>query len=543
MDMKKTNKQIFVDLTILTAVVLAAFGNTLVNGFVWDDNMYIVGNSAYQHLDLRRLLFTMVNGVQYLPARDLTLAFDYSLWGWRPVGFHLSNLLWYLGNIIAVYFLAGELVRLLQRNDEGQSKQARLVPLLVALLFAVHPLHSEVVGWVSCRGYLVAALFFFVSLILFIKFLSAESARTVLYFASLVSFLLSLFAMPHAIVLPLLLALCILSIPRERVVNGALATLPFFALAGIAFYVHKTIAVQTRVIAGAAMPGGIQKGVATAVQIPLFYLAKIVWPHGLSAVYDKKFAASLAEPRVIAAAGILIFALLTAVWLRKRFAFATFCILAFLIMLLPVLNIFPTNPVVADRYGYFPSFAVSLLAASIVGMAHERIRLFLIGATIVLSIMLASRAIAQNAVWRTDKNLMENAISVSPRAIKAYESLGSIYVAEGDFPKALEVYKKANELNPFDDTYDFLQGWLFARKRDNQAAIASFRKALGRNPYSMQVWYQMGLVYEELGDDRQAIDSYRNVLSSSEQDLRGKFRRAAQQRLDILLRKRDAASR
>lgn len=541
--MEKSNKRIFIELAILGGVIAAVFGNSLRYGFVWDDHMYLVGNASYQQFDLRNLLFTKVNGVQYMPVRDLTFAVDYILWGWRPFGFHLANLLWYLGNAVAVYFLTGEILRKVGGHVGEDVPDWRPVPILTALFFAVHPLHSEVVSWVSCRGYLVAGLFFFVSLILFIRFLSAEFGRPVLYIASLVSFLLSLFAMPHAIVLPLLLALCVFSLPRVKVFKGTLATLPFFALAGMAFYVHKTIAVQTRVIAGAAMSGGIQRGVAKAVQIPLFYLGKIFWPYGLSAVYDKKFAASLAEPRVIAAAGVLIVALATAVWLRKRFALVTFCLLAFLIMLLPVLNIFPTNPVVADRYGYFPSFAVSLLVATIVGTSHERIRLFLTGAAIVLIVMLASRTVAQNAFWRTDKDLMEHAVSVSPRAIQAYESLGSIYVAEGNYPRALEVYKKANELNPFDDTYDFLQGWLFARKRDHQAAIASFRRALGRNPYSMQVWYQMGLVYEEMGDDRQAIDCYRNLLISSEQDLGGKFRRAAQQRLDILLRKRDAASR
>jgi tetratricopeptide (TPR) repeat protein len=534
---KISGKTAGLELAVVLLVALGVYANTLAGAFVWDDQAYVVGNAAYQQFDLRRIFLTLANGVQYLPVRDLTFALDHFLWGGNPRGFHLTNLAWYLATLVAVYLMVRELECLLGAEDAGGAGWNLSIPGWTTLLFAVHPLHAEVVAWVSCRGYLVAGFFFFASLLLFLRFLTDDRWTAAVYGASLGSFLLSVFAMPHGLILPLFLLAAAGLLPVAARRRGLQAVLPFFALAGAAFFAHKAIALQARVMSGLRPPGGWPATLAKALQIPSFYLGKLLAPQGLTAIYDERFSASFAGVRTLGGAALVVALLALAVVGWRRWPRVGLAIAWFLAALLPVLNLFPTTPMVADRYAYLPSVAAGYLTATgLVALGRwSRFLPLLVGG--VLVVLLALLTVRQNAVWRSDRTLMEQAVTVSPRAVRAYEILGGIYVGEGDYARALAVYKKAHDLDPFYDTYEFLQGWLAAQRRDYPNALAALQRALARNPYSMQVLFQLGEVYEKLGDDRKAIDSYRRVLDSIEQDLRGRFRAAARERLAVLEKK------
>src|SRR5512138_3095470 len=80
---------------ILFLLVCAVFGNSLLNGFVWDDYFYMVNNRVYVDFDLARIWLSLANGVEYLPVRDMSYALDYAIWGNNPLGFHLANVVLY----------------------------------------------------------------------------------------------------------------------------------------------------------------------------------------------------------------------------------------------------------------------------------------------------------------------------------------------------------------------------------------------------------------------------------------------------------------
>ena len=75
------------------------FSKSLLFEFVWDDNILLVGQESYQSADIKDLILTPINGIEYLPIRDLTYILDYLIWGWNPIGFHLTNLILYILNI------------------------------------------------------------------------------------------------------------------------------------------------------------------------------------------------------------------------------------------------------------------------------------------------------------------------------------------------------------------------------------------------------------------------------------------------------------
>ena len=118
------NKRQTLYLLLLTAAVLALFGNTLLNGFVYDDAVLTVGNKVYTEFMLEKMFFSPGNGLEYLPLRDLTFAIDFAVWGERAVGFHLTNLLIYLANVFAVYYLTVQICLF-----RGAEKEAPTLPV------------------------------------------------------------------------------------------------------------------------------------------------------------------------------------------------------------------------------------------------------------------------------------------------------------------------------------------------------------------------------------------------------------------------------
>jgi tetratricopeptide (TPR) repeat protein len=140
----------------LLAVGLAGlvYANTLNNGFTYDDTPIIVNNPTIRSLaDVPRLFLTgywehrQAGLSNYRPLFTFTLTVDYALWGLRPVGYHLTNLLLHAANTAWVWWLL------------RCYRAAPWLALLAALVFAVHPVHTEAVANVVGRAELLGMCF------------------------------------------------------------------------------------------------------------------------------------------------------------------------------------------------------------------------------------------------------------------------------------------------------------------------------------------------------------------------------------------------
>jgi len=118
----------------IVAATLLVYANALGNAFLWDDRFLVVGNTAIKHWGdvatiLTRPLFPDALGSRYYrPLQTLTYLLDYQLWGLRPWGFHLTNVLLHTGTALLLFRLGMLVLR-----------DARAA-LAGAVLFAVHPI-------------------------------------------------------------------------------------------------------------------------------------------------------------------------------------------------------------------------------------------------------------------------------------------------------------------------------------------------------------------------------------------------------------------
>jgi len=525
---------------ILILLVAATYFNTLGHGFVWDDSIFVAHRSGvYKEFDLSAIFFTLsANGLEYLPIRDVSYALDFALWGDNPAGFHFSNILLFLLNVIVIYLLSARLVRQCQRHfGQETADTSRTAAFFTAALFAVHPIHSEVVSFITARNALLCGLFFFLSCHAYLHYLtiSANNKRG-WYLSAFIFFALALFSKATAIILPLILVICTYAFRRPQQKCGWLPLLPFMVLSAGGFFLFKHIATLNRII---ALPNDAETAapflakLAMALQIPFFYLYKMLIPLNYSVDYDiKQFGSTLTDP-FVAGSLLLIIGLATAAWLLKRQRqFLTFCAVWYLVSLLPVLHLFPTHPVVADRYAFLPAYPVFLLlSASYVTLSRRfPVGQVLFGAVVLIALAFCSGS--HNRIWKSNRSLWEYTTRTAPHSAVAHINLARIlFINENEYAAGLQAAEKAQQLYPRDTNYDVFQGVLHLRENDPRSAIADFKRALARNEEHLETLVNLATAYQLLGDREKATLYLQRAVNSTEPDAPGDLRETAREML------------
>jgi len=505
-------------LLIVLVCVAAVFGASIGFDFVWDDRVLLVGSDVYASFDLKRILFSLANQVEYLPVRDLSYALDHALWGENPFGFHLGNLVLYFLNCAFVYLLTLRLTPLLFAAERAMpAARAGEIALFTALLFAVHPVHSEAVSWITGRNGLLAGLFFFACCWFFLKALDEAAAnRKTAFAASLLCCALAIFSKATAVTLPGVLAL--LALLHGASWRRSLPLLvPFVAVSAAAVIFFEAVATQTGLINPDQLVSfgsrSLGARLAVAAQIPFFYLGKLAWPTGLTALYGVKFAKDLGDPRVWLCGLGLGAAIVLGIRLRVRFPALLFALGWYLIALLPVLNLLATPTVVADRYVYLASYAFIYLAVAVLHLGRWRLpatatRSIAAVAVIVLSFM----AFERNGAWRTDETLWKAAIRVSPEVGRPYYNLAVYYFSRQEYAPAFELLEQLAELRQSDGTLRLYKAQYAFNQGDYRTAIELLEGVSYGEESPFQVPYLLGQAYEASGNIPKAIDHYAETL-------------------------------
>ncbi|KAF0146398.1 MAG: hypothetical protein FD156_66 [Nitrospirae bacterium] len=507
-------------IVICTAVV---YINSLSNGFVWDDNVLLVPNEAYKKLDFGRIFFTKVNSLEYLPFRDLSYVIDYQIWGMNPFGFHLTNLLLYLITLFVLFNMVKNIAIL------SGEKEWEFIAFWATVIFALHPLHTEVVNFIHGRNTLLAALFLFLSFNLCLE--GIQKQKNILVLLSAIIFVMAVFSKAIVIFFPLFLALILFLVPATIASwrKKALVLLVFLGIDIFAMSIHYFNAFSTGVMdVGFIMYGNDNWWIriAKALQNPFFYVKTYLLPYPLSVEYQVSFVSGAFVFRSILA-GIALTAALCLAWFwRKRHLIPAIGAAWFFISVVPVLNVFSTATAVADRYAYLPILGLSLLSAYPLKIIVSRNRVF---SYLALGIILAWCFIDfnRNMDWRSEVTLWKSAVSANPNMSRV--NLGLAFWDEGQFEEALACLKKEKEISGT-FRYDQYQGrYLFKSGRYSEA-IAHYKEALARGGSALkEVHLDIAMAYEKEGMDMQALEEYLKAIETDSLDMLEKYSRQARE--------------
>ncbi len=490
MSLKELAEKIFTDrrvsITILVCLCAIIYLNSLNGAFVSDDLPNILRAPLIG--DLGKNL-----GGGNLP--QLTFSLNYHLGKLSPFIYHLTNVLIHIGVVILAYFFLLEIA-----NEE--------IAFVASAIYAVHPLNSEVVSWISGRPYSMGALFAMASLLLYLYAYKRKKLFYYFYSASLVCFLCALLSNNKLIVLFLIFGLYELIFGKLS--KNWLKLVPY-GLIAVAFVIYLIGPFQTRVaIENPAYMGGVVL-MNPLQQIPISlstYLKLFVFPLKLS-LYHEDLSVSLVNYWLRIAVTVILFGSLIYFYLKEKLAF--FGLVLFLIPLIPTLLPIRIAWVVAERYVYFGLVGLCLIVGWALVKVFKKYPQVLIIALGVLVVLLSVRTVVRNRDWRTRETLWVATVQASPTSSKAWNNMGDIYAGKGDFQSSLMAFQRAIQLRPnYVDAHHNI-GVTFLQMKDYDNAILWFEKTVAIFPLT-QSYNDMGVAYFYKGEPDKAEESFMKAL-------------------------------
>ena len=419
---------------VLAIAILLAYSNALTASFQFDDFNVIVNNPA---------VHSLAAWLESMPGIRPLLKLSYTL-NWTasagPFGFHLFNVLVHAGNVALVF-------QLLRTLRPGRGRDDRL-PLLAALMFALHPVQTEAVTYVCGRSVSLMALFYLGSILAYLRADTAASPRGWRWFSAGL-FAAALLVKETAVTLPLALLLVetigARRSAREKLKRQALHWLVLIAgliaIAASPFYRHLLdVSLATR---------GLGANLLTQVNAICYLAGQLIFPWRLNADPDLPVFTML-TPLV----GLQVLALIAilAIGLRNLRAqrWIAFAVLWFFIHLLPTNSLLPRLDVANDRQLYLASVGAFVAMAAMLQwlLARMRYRWLVNGAVGLLLLGLGALAILRNQVYESQIAFWEDAAAGSPRKPRVFNNLGYVYQQEGRYGDARHAYLRAIELDP-----------------------------------------------------------------------------------------------
>jgi protein O-mannosyl-transferase len=401
-------------------------------GFVLDDYHYILehrdlGIGAIPHLFWRA--YDSGGNTFFRPLSTADFAIDRSLFGVHALGYHASNVAWHAGATLTLWWLL-------------RAVASERAAFAAALLFALHPLHTEAVTGIVGRSEVMAALFFFAGARLHLDGRRALAAAA--YFCALAS-------KESGVTLPLV---AIVLDARTRPWPAALRRAWPFAVA-LALYV----ALRLHALAGTTLPAPAEyfvvatraQGFVTALDVLGRYLALMVWPHPLCADYSYPALPIASLPRAALTAAVVI-ALGLAAWRVRALRLP----LGWLgLTLLPVSNlVVHIGVLMAERVLYLPSAPVCLIAGLGYAALCERVRPSLArGVLAAVALSLAALTMARNVDWQTPLSLWRDTVDKQPSSALAHGNLALSCLTVGDRQCARVELERAVALNPMREDF------------------------------------------------------------------------------------------
>ncbi len=529
-------KRFFIGVSVVLIVVsgFVVYFNSLNNGFIWDDYDLVRDNVYVKRWSSLPLVFSTDvaagGGRQYnfyRPLQMLTYFSDYSLWKLNSVGYHLTNVVLHVLAALTLFWL----VVLLFGNP--------FLSLVTALLFVVHPVHTEAVAYVSGRADSLAAIFLLLSLVFYHH--NFRSDKPIFFVAACLSYVLALLSRENVLILPALLLLYHYFI-REKPKAGRFLLFLFLAL---------LYAALRSTILRALLPQQAMSPGTWWQRLPGFFVAFgeyvriLPAPVNLHPEYGRELFA-FADPRALAGAVLLAVVLVLLFLTRNRIRLAFFALGWFILNLLPVANFYPINAYLAEHWLYLPSMGFFLLAAWGIDGIYRRRRAPALILTVVLAVSYAFLAMKQADLWKDGAAFYERALRYAPKSVRtmtdlgiarlkqgqtgaavevleqatrldpgyadAFNSLGNAYKIAGRYPEAEEAYKRAFTIKPdYAGAYNNL-GMLYDKLIKKEEAIACYLKAIEANPGFVPACNNLGVTLDALGREEEAENWYRKAL-------------------------------
>jgi tetratricopeptide (TPR) repeat protein len=497
----QTERKIIVCILLVTFLVYA---NALAGDWAYDDWFQIARNAQVTKLSNIPKTFTQsvwqfldenrrdTAGLYYRPIFNSLLIVQYQLFGTRVWAWHLVSVLLHLLVVLLVYQLA------------RTWNLDQMTAAIAALIFGLHPVHSEAVAWISSSPDLLAGVFVLASLLSYERWRARNQSHLSWLCASLFFALLAMFSKEQAVMLPLFIAARELF--DKETFSRILTRSSFFILPALLYltarYFVLGFVIKTEGNAAVITFGQMLLTIPSAI---LLYTRMLFTPYPLAIVYDQNYVLSINDARFWIPLFVILAIFIATVWLIRSSSIALRSLAFLLLFMLPVLNLrfFNQNESpIHDRYLYLPSVGFCLLIAlgltRLAARFGEKERMFLIATTASLAIIFFGLTFFQNRTWRDDFALFNHALKFAPNKPFLYNSLATAHSELNQFDEAEKYYRKAIEINPNAHTSYSGLGFVCTKLQRYEEAVQAFQKAVQLSPPMATTHFNLGSAYINL---------------------------------------------
>ncbi|MFH1186882.1 MAG: tetratricopeptide repeat protein [Candidatus Levyibacteriota bacterium] len=436
--------------TFFFVLTLIVYGSSLLNGFVWDDEEQIVNNAAIQNINSIPYLFTSstfntggagLSGWYYKPLMPISFSIVHSIFGINSFGFHLFDVNLHLINSILVFLVFKTLFKL-QKFQFSKS-----LSFLLASIFLIHPANTESVAYISSTQELLYVFFLLITIYFLSKQNKKLSIKKALFLCLTILFSL-LSKESGVVIIPLVILFTFLFNKKNTllITIASISTFIFYLI--LRFPIAKTPILQHSKIIPIANISFIDR--LKTIPFEIFsYLKLFVFPQDLfvaqhwtvTKISDPRFYLTL--PLAIALFLLIIFILIR---LKSKLSifFTGWIIFSFFLLL----NIYPLDMTLAERWLYGPMIGLLGLIGVIVKKTSQK-KLFLFFAFLILLIPIFSvRTIVRTFDWKSNLTLFSRDEKFSLESFDLQNNLGVALFRKGDIYEAKKHFEKSILLSP-----------------------------------------------------------------------------------------------
>ena len=497
---------------LLAAATAGVYSRACRNGFVnYDDNTYVEENAHVRHgltAESVRWAFTTTEMVNWHPLTWLSFELDDQVFGLKPAGFHLTNVVLHVLDALLLFVALRALTGAVWRSG------------FVAALFALHPLHVESVAWISERKDTLSTLFGMLTLAAYAVY--ARRPGVLRYVLVAVPFALGLMAKSMLVTLPFVLLLLDCWPLRRRAAEAApalrllLEKVPLLLLAAASGAV--TLLAQRQ--GGEANPvGELPLRLENAAVSYVAYLGKTLWPDGLVPFYP--FPTHPYPVWQVAGAFLLLVGISAGcLLLARRAPYLAVGWLWFLGTLVPVIGLVQVlgGFARADRYTYVPLIGVFLMGVWGAADLASRLRapaLLPAAAGVVLLAACVAATWVQIGYWHDSTALWSHTLVVDPDNYLAHNNLGTVHLLEGKVDEAMRHYEASVRAEPTYALAHYNLGCALAEKGRTGEAVRQYREALRYNPHYADAHNNLGALLFLQGDADGALREFTAALENA----------------------------
>jgi tetratricopeptide (TPR) repeat protein len=549
-----------VPILVLTLAVAATYSNTLRNEFHLDDLYRIRDNPEIRRVSpvLRHLTdpgtISGSRGVsesalnqigQYRPLLPITLSLNYALGGHDLPGYHLFNIAIHLAGCVLVFLLVSRILALARPRGFSDERHAPWSALLVALVYAVHPLSGYPVNYILARDLLLMQAFLLGALLVHAG--GGERLSGWRFAAGLSLLELALLSKITAAIAPLLILVWEWTIggrslrsarPWKRAAPYAAVVIGHLAAARLLLDFGDLARVQ---------PGAPWSWTYALSQADIHlseYLKNFLWPVAIRMAPFAVERTTLLDARVLLGLTVIVASLTIAVRIRRAAPIAAFGILCYWALMVPESSVIQISHL-AVHYRAFPSSWLLYMVIGVLAVRLLRPRIAAMAASIAV-VALAVTSFSMNRIYRTETSLwshsvkhggealahmnyamslpdradprvrehLEQAVEMSPNYVLAHINLGLLSLDEGRAEEGLTRLRGVTRMAPdWPETHYWLSVAL-DRVGDAEEALAAAERAAALDPANLQYGYRLAIARSRAGFFDGALAAARSVLEA-----------------------------